>query len=164
MPRATYHSVAAARQALERIVRGALGSFADSARWSDIDTSFLFRDRVVLAHSIKGDAFWSVEDRRAPIPVLARRMTLVTASETGPSVESIRDALGAAGWAEDYTYSADGPGGTVFAYVCREALCWVQASWDGGDDSDSTYVPAPGVSVYLVCVPRAPAGRSPTHK
>jgi len=146
--------LAKARHALERIINGALGTFADSASWSDLDTSFLYRDRVVLRHSIKGDACGSVEDRPAPVRVRARRMTLVTSSPEGPSPESIRHALQGAGWAEDYVYSADGPDGTTYAYVCRDALCFVQGAWDGGDDSDSTYVPAPGVSIYLVCVPR----------
>ena len=44
--------------------------------------------------------------------------------------------------------------------VCREALCVVQGSWDGGDGSDSTYMPEPGESIELLCVPRVP-GRAP---
>jgi len=32
-------------------------------------------------------------------------------------------------------------------------LCYVQADWDGGDDSDSTYVPSPYYSITVDCLP-----------
>lgn len=153
-PTATYGSFRTARSSLERIVRGALGAFADSARWQPADTSFVYRDQQKLVRSRRGDSFWVMEDRDAPIRVAGVRMTFETVSAKAPGVERIAEALQRAGWAEDMVYSADGPDGTSFAYVCREALCVVQASWDGGDDTDTTYVPVPGESVSLICVPR----------
>src|SRR5262249_19671500 len=118
-PSATYATFGEARKDLERRIRRPLGTFADSASWRDIDTTFLYRDQVRLRRSIKGDAYWTVEDRDAPVRVRARRMELVTVSAKAPGVGRLGDALGQAGWAEDFVYSADGPDGTVFAYVCR---------------------------------------------
>ena len=63
-------------------------------------------------------------------------------------------ALYAAGWAPDYGYAADGPDGGVLGFVSKESLCVVEGHWDGGDDSDSTYVPASGCEVTVTCVPR----------
>ena len=81
---------------------------------------------------------------------------LVTTSDGGPDAEGLRAILEAAGWAEDGVYSADGADGTHYAYVCREALCRVEGRWDGGDPTDSLYIPVPGGSIEIVCVPRVP--------
>jgi hypothetical protein len=35
-------------------------------------------------------------------------------------------------------------------------LCRVEGRWDGGDESDSTYIPSPGEHIELTCVPRVP--------
>lgn len=67
---------------------------------------------------------------------------------------SIEKALESAGWAPKYDYSADGPDGTTMGYVTRKFFCFLEASWDGGDDSDTTYVPAAGCEVTVTCVPR----------
>ena len=69
-------------------------------------------------------------------------------------VEEVGQALATAGWMPSYGYSADGPDGTVMGYVTKHYLCVVEGSWDGGDGSDSTYVPAPGCKVTVTCVPR----------
>ena len=159
-PRATYGSFGRAGAGLRTLVRRALGAYADSGAWQRADTSLLYRDQVELRRSIQGDPYWVVNDREKPSRVAGLRMSLTTHTVEAPDVASIRAPLEAAGWAEDAAYSADGPDGTVFAYVCREALCVVQGSWDGGDGSDSTYMPEPGESIELLCVPRVP-GRAP---
>ena len=69
-------------------------------------------------------------------------------------VDRVERALEAAGWAPSYGYSADGPDGTVLGFVTRRFLCVVEGTWDGGDDSDPTYVPAAGCEVTVTCVPR----------
>jgi hypothetical protein len=46
------------------------------------------------------------------------------------------------GWIWLNHYAADGPDGTSMGYQRGNARCVVEQSWDGGDDSDSTYVPA----------------------
>ena len=53
-------------------------------------------------------------------------------------------------------YSADGPDGEVFGYTDFHRLCVVRGSWDGGDDSDTTYVPAPGYELWVMCAPATP--------
>ena len=67
---------------------------------------------------------------------------------------ALQDALTAAGWIEDYAYMADGTDGSNSGFLSRRALCVINAHWDGGDDSDSTVVPAPGCTVIVTCVPR----------
>ncbi|MFH1219729.1 MAG: hypothetical protein V1694_04675 [Candidatus Eisenbacteria bacterium] len=54
-----------------------------------------------------------------------------------------------AGWHQEVQYSADGPDGTIFALSKGGALCIVRGWWDGGDDTDSTYV---GSDVYQIIV------------
>jgi len=81
---------------------------------------------------------------------------VVVADTSSCPVEFLEAALAAAGWAPTYDYSADGPDGTVMGYVTGRYLCIVEGRWDGGDDSDSTYVPDPGCEVTATCVPRRP--------
>jgi hypothetical protein len=68
--------------------------------------------------------------------------------------ERVQNALTVAGWVPFYGYSADGPDGGILGLVSKRFLCVVEGQWDGGDDSDSTYVPAPGCEVTVTCVPR----------
>jgi hypothetical protein len=81
-------------------------------------------------------------------------MHLTTARADCPGDVEIKEALAGAGWGEDYHYSADGDDGSDCAFFCREALCQLEMQWNGGDDTDSTYVPRPGYSLALTCVPR----------
>lgn len=55
------------------------------------------------------------------------------------------------GWQAALAYSADGPDGTMFGYVGGGTLCVVEGRWDGGDDSDPSVVPSPGVEVAVRC-------------
>jgi hypothetical protein len=70
------------------------------------------------------------------------------------------DLLGAAaarGWKERaHLLSADGPDGTVLAISRGGAACVFDMRWDGDDDSDSTYVPAPGFTAEASCFPDRP--------
>jgi hypothetical protein len=45
------------------------------------------------------------------------------------------------GWVRLVRTMADGPDGESAAYQRALVRCYVSESWDGGDDSDSTYVP-----------------------
>jgi len=47
--------------------------------------------------------------------------------------------------------SADGPDGTVQSVHHAGVTCLVEGRWDGGDDSDTTYVPSDTVEVRLAC-------------
>lgn len=77
----------------------------------------------------------------------------IEAADSCPN-EAIEEGLRAAGWVENYGYGADGPDGSTLGFVSRDFLCLIEATWDGGDDSDTTYVPLPGCQVRITCVPR----------
>jgi len=43
-------------------------------------------------------------------------------------------------------YMADGPDGTTLGLKSRTVFCLIEGKWDGGDDTDTTYVPLPVAS------------------
>jgi hypothetical protein len=55
------------------------------------------------------------------------------------------------GWTELTTYDADGPDGNSRTRQRADIRCQVDYTQDGGDDSDSTYVPSPAVGEFTVC-------------
>jgi hypothetical protein len=151
-PRATYGSFAAACESLTVLLRRALGTCADSLEWTRGRTESQYRDSLTLERAFDGRPMWSIEPRNAWVQSLSVR--LFSSNDTCPDYEAIARALEGAGWSQNSYYSADGADGSDFAFFCREALCLLQVAWDGGDDSDSTYVPKPGYSFGLTCVPR----------
>jgi hypothetical protein len=92
-----------------------------------------------------------------------RRGCLVFASDTAGSapVEVAVEALLDLGWSEDGRLIADGPDGAMRGLRRDDLLCVLVGSWDGGNDSDSTYVPAPGYSLHLACWRALPKDASP---
>jgi len=56
-----------------------------------------------------------------------------------------------AGWRPDIESEADGPDGTFFRIVRGNTFCLVEGRWDGGDDSDPTYVPSDRYEVIVQC-------------
>jgi hypothetical protein len=73
------------------------------------------------------------------------------AQEEVTSSGRLGDALQQAGWAYLLHYQADGPNGESQGYRSRESLCIVRWSWDGGDNSDSTYVPSDAWDLEVAC-------------
>ncbi len=71
------------------------------------------------------------------------------AQQLGPALALTRGA--GAGWTPLYHYSADGPDGTDMGYQRGTVRCLVEQSWDGGDDSDTTYVPADWFKERTTC-------------
>lgn len=71
-------------------------------------------------------------DAKAPVDTAAQHLetALALVRGTGP------------GWVPLYHFGADGPDGSDLAYQRGRVRCLVERSRDGGDDSDSTYVPA----------------------
>jgi hypothetical protein len=65
------------------------------------------------------------------------------------------------GWRRLIGYDADGPDGTVSAYQRAHVRCTVGQSWDGGDDSDSTYVPEPWYRQEVTCFAEAAPPETP---
>jgi hypothetical protein len=49
-------------------------------------------------------------------------------------------------------FSADGPDGSSVAFSRTGVACIVRGTWDGPDDSDSTYVPKPGFAFEVTCL------------
>jgi hypothetical protein len=73
----------------------------------------------------------------------------------GTQTDELRKWFLAHGW-RNAPYSADGPDGTMFGLFREPDLCLVAGHWDGGDDTDTTYVPRPGDELTVQCVPAAP--------
>lgn len=70
--------------------------------------------------------------------------------------ERLRNELASRGWTEDFAYGADGPDGTAFALIKGSVLCMFEAAWDGGDDSDPSYVPDDRYQLIAWCMERQP--------
>jgi len=62
------------------------------------------------------------------------------------------DLLNEDGWCGDKM--ADGPDGTSYRALKKNVFCAVEGRWDGGDDSDPTYVPSPRYDVIVKCASR----------
>lgn len=69
-------------------------------------------------------------------------------------VDDLFLALQAMGWHLVLEYMADGPDGSVVGMTVGPALCIIEGNWDGGDDSDTTYVPVPGFDLEVRCFRR----------
>ena len=136
-PTARYGSLRVARDSVKAIVCRALGAWTDSARWAMGKELFFYRP--------PGDT---------GVRVSCLSMAFVTRSDDAPGATEIENALLAAGWASEERYSADDVNGSVTALSCREAICRIEATWDGTDDpDDTTYVRIPGESVRIQIVP-----------
>lgn len=133
-PTAHYPSLAAARDAIEAMLRRAV---------SPADTAIHFSREAVTFDYIYV---------KASAPALAVRV--VVNDTTACPHDKLMESLRAAGWVDDWHYSADGDDGTQMGLVCRQFLCVVEGHWHGYDPTDSTYVPPPGCEVTATCVPR----------
>lgn len=84
----------------------------------------------------------------------ARRGCRVSAhsdDRPGAPVDAVVEALQAEGWRLLLAYMADGPDGSTAGFEVGPVLCIVEGRWDGGDDADPTYVPAPGYELAVGC-------------
>ncbi len=111
------------------------------------------------AHVVTAAGDTSLADPMGGTPGWRRGCLVVlkdTTDTAGAPMQSLEQWFTAHGWVYAH-YSADGPDGTVFGYAGSGRLCVVRGSWDGGDDSDSTYVPRPGFEATIACAPAVPA-------
>jgi len=137
-PTASYPSLDAARDTLGliigRVVREAAGARIDSYR--------VTRGPIRFKYWYAGDSTsgWGY--------------SIVVKDTSECPMVKLEYALYAAGWAPHYGYAADGPDGGVLGFVSKEYFCIVEGRWDGGDDSDESYVPHPGCEVSASIVPR----------
>jgi len=134
VPTATYASLQAVRDTIDAILRHTLAP-GDTA----IHVS---REQATFTYSY------------APATVKAWTTRIVVTDTTSCPNDVVGDALVKRGWVPNYAYGADGPDGSDMGYVTAKYLCVIVAQWDGGDDTDTTYVPAPGCEVRITCVPR----------
>lgn len=77
------------------------------------------------------------------------------------SVGSLFAWLQADGWRDNTIFSADAPDGTVQGFQRNGTTCIVAAQWDGGDDSDSTYVPSDTPDLAATCAATSLADTMP---
>lgn len=79
---------------------------------------------------------------------------LGAAGQVAPAYEPVDSILrwfGERGWHDRTMISADGPDGTVQGVQRAAVTCLVEGRWDGGDDTDSTYVPSDTIEVHIAC-------------
>ena len=72
--------------------------------------------------------------------------------ESDPPAVALREKFAELGWLEDLAYGADGPDGSAFAFRKGVVLCVFRAHWDGGDDSDPSYVPEDRYDIEVDCL------------
>lgn len=91
------------------------------------------------------------EAQREPVEPACRVAWKNSVSREAP-LDDVFARARAGGWTErDKLLLADGPDGSVLAVSRGDVACVVSGSWDGGDDSDSTYVPSPGFTISASC-------------
>ncbi len=66
-------------------------------------------------------------------------------------MDSVLRGFTARGWSDRTMSAADGPDGTVQGVHRGGVTCLLEGRWDGGDDSDSTYVPSDTIEVRVAC-------------
>ncbi len=67
------------------------------------------------------------------------------------SVDTIMKGFKQRGWNDQTQIAADGPDGTVQGVHHAGVTCVIEGRWDGGDDSDTTYVPNDTIEVHVAC-------------
>lgn len=93
------------------------------------------------------DSLWHGTSERWACRVLAAGRTR---SEVF-SVDAVLRGFIAHGWSDRTMIAADGPDGTVQGVHRGGVTCLLEGRWDGGDDSDSTYVPSDTIEVRVAC-------------
>ena len=133
-PTAVYASLEAARNAVDAILSRTLAQGDTAIHVSRESSSFTY---IYASATVK-----------------ASTVHIVVTDTTACPNEALGDSLMKAGWVPNYGYSADGTDGSDMGYMTAKYLCVIVAQWDGGDDTDTTYIPPPGCEVRITCVPR----------
>ncbi len=107
--------------------------------------------------AIPFDSLWHGSTGRWACRVLAAGRTRREAF----SVDSVLRGFTARGWSDRTMIAADGPDGTVQGVHRGGVTCLLEGRWDGGDDSDSTYVPSDTIEVRVACARSARADTVP---
>lgn len=97
--------------------------------------------------AIRFDSVWYGDTTRWACQVVAAGHT----KDSWASVDTLVRLFTGRGWSDRTMISADGPDGTSQGVHHAGVTCLVQGRWDGGDDSDTTYVPSDTIEVRLAC-------------
>jgi len=157
-PKVQYGSFHVAADSARALVDRSLGAWAGGAVWRKERVVFEYRDSIQVMGSGGERPMWVLGSRPSE-PVTGLTMSLDVALDGFEGELTVLGGLRAAGWVEDAQYAADGPDGSMLALVSEEAICRYAASWNGGDEGDSTSASASGMSIRLECVPRFPIRR-----
>ncbi|HEU4647621.1 MAG TPA: hypothetical protein VFS33_01080 [Gemmatimonadales bacterium] len=147
-PRARYASLRAGCDSVEALATRAVG--VALSRADDVPVDFGFggaSKRTGCELKARG------KFERAP------RDSSGAAQPAADPVGGLDGAFKGAGWVYAH-YAADGPDGSVVGWRSAESTCVASWSWDGGDDSDSTYVPSDDWELTLACAPGEPEDSS----
>jgi hypothetical protein len=140
-PTAGYPSLAVACDSVEALVRRQVRVAVSRADSVPVDFGFGGPPRTGCQLKASGKFVRTAPDSSAA-PVQA---------EDEPS--TLAHAFEKAGWAYLAHYQADGPDGEAQGWLSKESTCVARWSWDGGDDSDSTYVPSDDWDLVVGCTP-----------
>lgn len=69
----------------------------------------------------------------------------------GGGAGDLRAPFASSGWARLWEFEADGPDGRSAVFQLVPVRCLVEERWDGGDDADDTYLPAPWFEQRVAC-------------
>ena len=133
-PRVEYVSLEAARDSVLALLRRAVNP-ADTA--------------IHIEQKQGSFKYW-----HAGVTIPALTIEATVRDTSGCPGMALENALQAAGWVQVEGYDASGPDGGVLGLGTKKYLCLIRSRWDGGDDSDSTYVLVPGCTVIVTVVPR----------
>jgi hypothetical protein len=97
--------------------------------------------------AIRFDSVWHSDTARWACQVVAAGHS----KNSWVSVDTLIRTFTRRGWSDRTMMSADGPDGTVQSVHHAGVTCLVEGRWDGGDDSDTTYVPSDTIEVRLAC-------------
>ncbi len=106
---------------------------------------------------ISFDSLWHGATKRWACRVAATGHT----SPAYVPIDSLLTWLRDRGWLDRTTISADGPDGTIQGVHRGGVTCLVEGRWDGGDDSDSSYVPSDTLEIHIACTGTIAADTAP---
>ena len=141
-PTVGYPSLAVACDSVEALVRRQTGVAVSRADGVPVDFGFGGPARTGCELKASGNLVRAAGDSAASPP---------QKQDDEPS--TLAHAFEKAGWAYLSHYQADGPDGEAEGWRSKESTCVVRWSWDGGDDSDSTYVPSDDWDLVVGCTP-----------
>ncbi len=82
------------------------------------------------------------------------------ADSTRADFDSLLSWLEQAGWRQA-RYQADGPDGSSTGLYREGVTCILSGMWDGGDDTDTTYVPSDTLTIAATCAKTAAVDTTP---